>query len=578
MKKKSNKTRQQQILEKTQKKHRLQKTQREQTLRIAAAQINTLVGDVDGNATKIIAVALRAKHELHADMVIFPELVLTGYPPEDLLLRPELGARVEQALAAIKQQIKGIYVVISYPETVSANKRYSTASVIYNGKIIATYHKQKLPNYGVFDEKRYFEAGTKPCVCCIKGAQIAFTICEDLWFPEPMAQARAAGAKLMISLNASPFDMDKSLQRESIMRERAREGKMPVLYINCVGGQDELVFDGGSVLLSAAGEVMQRARFFEEDLLVSDFGVATQRRVRAPLSLSPVPSYEERIYKALVLGVRDYTNKNKFRGAIVSVSGGIDSALTLAIAVDALGKGRVETIYMPSRYSSALSKKVVQQQEKMLHTKLSVISIEPMLQEFIRGLEPEFSKLSPSPLARTACTARDTTEENIQARCRSVLLMAFSNKKNLLVLSTGNKSEMAVGYATLYGDMAGGFCVLKDVPKTLVYRLAHYRNSIGYVIPASVIKRAPSAELAPHQKDSDTLPPYPILDAILERYVENDQSVTEIVAAGFEEETVLRVADMVKRNEYKRRQSPPGVRITARAFGRDRRYPITSGF
>lgn len=564
-------------------------------LRIVGAQINPTVGDISGNAEKIIAYAIKARDELHADIIVFPELVLTGYPPDDLLLRPELYERVTKALITIKERVRNIYLVLGYPEIGAKCKhekeavpRYSSASVIYNGKTIATYHKQKLPNYGVFDEKRYFIAGSKPCVCKIKGALIAFTICEDLWFPEAMKQAHKTGAQLMVSLNASPFDMHKPMQREQTISKRAREGKMPVLYVNCVGGQDELIFDGGSMLLNKRGEVIAHADFFIEGMVTADFNVKCCSKNKTHLSvatqshltgmLPSLANIEERIYQALVLGVRDYANKNHFPGAIISVSGGIDSALTLAIAVDALGKERVETIYMPSRYSSPLSEKIVRQQTQTLGVPLAIISIEPIFKEFLQSLEMELTK--------TPRSTGDVTTENVQARCRGTLLMAFSNRKNLLVLSTGNKSEMAVGYATLYGDMAGGFCVLKDVPKTLVYRLAEYRNKIvtankrsrAKVIPTQVITRPPSAELAKRQKDSDTLPPYPVLDAILERYIEQDEALAAIVAAGFDEGVVKKVIAMVNRSEYKRRQAPPGIRITARAFGRDRRYPITSGF
>jgi len=542
-------------------------------LRVAIAQINPCVGDIISNTKKIIAISLHAQKKIKADIVAFPEMAITGYPPEDLLLRPELYIKVQAAINLIKQKVKNIYVIVGHP-IVTKNQRYNAASVIYNGKIILTYHKQELPNYGVFDEKRYFAAGTKTAFFMVKNNKIALTICEDLWCKEPMAQAKKACAKLMISINASPFDMNKPLLREQTIRQRAREGKTPIIYVNCVGGQDELVFDGGSMVISAKGELTQIADFFQETIMTVNLAA----NPKAPNQLQPQKqkinpttqttiSLEKSVYNALVLGVRDYINKNNFPGAIVSVSGGLDSALTLAIAVDAIGKERVATIYMPSCYNSKISEKIVVQQAKMLDVKLSIIAIDKIYKTFLKELSSEFKNLP-----------TDTTEENLQARCRAALLMAISNKKNLIVLSTGNKSEMSVGYATLYGDMVGGFCVLKDVPKTLVYRLSNYRNSISHVIPQSVIDRAPSAELAPNQKDTDTLPPYNVLDEILERYITLEQSLDEIVTAGLKKDVVAKVIKMVNRNEYKRRQAPPGVRITTKAFGRDRRYPITSKF
>lgn len=536
------------------------------TLKIIAAQINTTVGNIHSNTNKIIDSAIAARDKHNADIIIFPELSLTGYPPEDLLLRPEFYTRTKQALTLIKNKIKNIYLIIGFPNKVG-NDYYNSAALIYNGKIIATYNKTELPNYGVFDEKRYFRPGEKICLVKIKGVKIGISICEDLWFPKIMAKAKKGGAKLMLSLNASPFDLSKPLIREKIMVKRAREGKMPIVYVNCIGGQDELVFDGASMALNAKGEIINRAPLFLETLLTTEFTITKNNIKPIQNKVLPISNKEELAYNALVLGVRDYIEKNHFKGAIIAVSGGIDSALTLAIAVDAIGKDRVETIYMPSRYSSNLSSDAALEQTKIMGVKYHSISIEPIFQEYLKTLEPEFKGMP-----------KDTTEENLQARCRGTLLMAFSNKKNLIVLSTGNKSEMSVGYATLYGDMVGGFCVLKDVPKTLVYKLANYRNKISAVIPQSVIDRPPSAELAPDQKDTDSLPPYSVLDQILERYIELDQSEETIVKAGFEEKIVNKVIKMVNRNEYKRRQAPPGVRITPRAFGRDRRYPITSGF
>lgn len=536
-----------------------------ENLRIAIAQLNYLVGDIVGNTEKIIQHAIKARDELHADLVVFTELAITGYPPEDLLLRSEFYKDIKKALQKICRQVKGIYIILGYPGQTDEG-RYNQAALICDKKILAEYKKQMLPNYGVFDEKRYFQSGNKPCVVNIHGVNIAITICEDLWFPEPMAQAAQVSAQLMISINASPFDMYKPFLREKIMSKRAREGKMPIIYANTIGGQDELVFDGGSMVLNAKGEVAQHIGFFKEVLTAVDFKIAPHLKPIVHKTL-PIPHTEERIYQALVLGVRDYVAKNHFPGAVIGLSGGIDSALTLAIAVDALGKDRVEAVSMPSRYTQDMSIEDAKTEAKLLDTAFNIISIEPLFKACLKSLAKEFKGL-----------AEDVTEENLQARCRAILLMAISNKKGSIVLSTGNKSEMAVGYATLYGDMVGGFCVLKDVPKTMVFRLAKYRNKISPVIPERVIERPPSAELAANQLDQDSLPPYDILDAILERYVEKDESLRKIVAAGFAKEIVEKVLAMIDRNEYKRRQAPPGVKITARAFGRDRRYPITSGY
>jgi NAD+ synthase (glutamine-hydrolysing) len=536
-----------------------------ENLCIAIAQLNFLVGDVEGNTEKIIENAIKARDELKADLVVFTELALTGYPPEDLLLRPALYKRIKKAMQKIRHQVTGIYIILGYPGQ-TAEGCYNQAALIYDQKILHEYKKQCLPNYGVFDEKRYFQTGNIPCVVNIHGVNIALTICEDLWFPQPMAQAAQVSAQLMISINASPFDMYKPFVREEIMSKRAREGKMPILYVNTVGGQDELVFDGGSMVLNAKGEVTQHIDFFKEALVPIDFKIAARLKLLTYKTL-PIPHTEERIYQALVLGVRDYIKKNRFPGAVIGLSGGIDSALTLAIAVDALGKDCVEAVSMPSRYTSDISMEDAKLEADLLDVEYTIISIEPMFKAYLKSLAKEFKGLP-----------EDVTEENLQARCRAILLMAISNKKGSIVLSTGNKSETAVGYATLYGDMVGGFCVLKDVPKTMVFRLAKYRNKISKVIPKRVIERPPSAELAADQLDQDSLPTYDVLDAILERYVEKDQSLRKIVAAGFDKKIVQKVLAMVDRNEYKRRQAPPGVKITSRAFGRDRRYPITSGY
>ncbi len=535
-------------------------------LRIVMAQLNMLVGDIEGNAEKVIAAAERARDDLKADVVVFPELTLTGYPPEDLLLRPGLYTRVLAALEKVNLRVCDIDIVLGYPHA-AAGGVYNAASLLRADKKVATYHKQHLPNYSVFDEKRYFAAGSEPCVVDIKGVPVGLTICEDIWQPGSVAQACAAGARLIININASPFHIEKGREREQAVRERVAEGQVPLLYVNLVGGQDELVFDGGSFVIDSSGKITQQAPSFEEGLYLAEFHIEGEVVTPCNTECAVELSEEASAYNALVLGVRDYIEKNGFPGVVIGLSGGIDSALTLAIAVDAIGADRVEAVMMPSRYTAEISLTDARAEAEVLGVDYRVIPIEPAFKVFLDSLQGEFA-------GRDA----DTTEENIQARCRGIMLMAISNKKGKMVLTTGNKSEMAVGYATLYGDMVGGFGALKDVPKTLVFRLARYRNTLSPVIPERVISRPPSAELAADQKDSDSLPPYEILDSILEMYVEEDKCAEDIVAAGYEMETVRRVIRLVDANEYKRRQAPPGVRITRRAFGRDRRYPITSGF
>lgn len=535
------------------------------TLRIYLAQLDFLVGDIEGNAERVIAVADEARDEQSADLVLFPELNLTGYPPEDLLLRPALDRRVADALERMKQSISGIDVLLGYP-VIRDGRRLNAAGLIRDGKLAAEYHKALLPNYSVFDEKRYFEPGSEPCVFALKGVRIGVTICEDIWYAEPAARAKAAGAQLLLNLNASPFHTGKAPEREQLISKRARETGLPVVYVNLVGGQDELVFDGGSFVVDGDGQLVCRAPFFEEKGTIAEFAV--NDRLVPKCGEVNVPGEElQAIYQALVLGVRDYVRKNGFQGAVLGLSGGIDSALTLAIAVDALGADAVEIVMMPSRYTAEMSNTDAIRQANKLGVKYRTIPIEPAFNAFLEMLADEFQGLP-----------TDATEENIQARCRGIILMAISNKSGRMLLTTGNKSEMSVGYATLYGDMAGGFAPLKDVPKTVVFRLAEWRNRSGEAIPQRVIDRPPSAELRPDQKDTDSLPPYDVLDAILERYIERDQSVDEIITDGFEDQLVRRVARLVDRNEYKRRQAPPGIKITRRAFGRDRRYPITSGF
>ncbi|MFP6826485.1 MAG: NAD+ synthase [Pseudohongiellaceae bacterium] len=548
-------------------------------LRVVMAQLNLMVGDIEGNTSLVLENAERAISEFAADLIVFPELTLTAYPPEDLLLRPSLKLRIDRAIDAILQADLPIHIVLGFPESIDG-KLFNALTVLKGGSRLATYHKQCLPNYQVFDERRYFHAGAEPCVLNIAGIRLGFTICEDMWEQIPFKQARDAGADLMININASPYHIHKLEQRQALLKQRSMEGGFPIIYVNLVGGQDELVFDGASMAMSASGECHYLAPNFEaglhlvivdiQNLDSQEFAVKRCEIPRQSLAAEQSPLAS--VYHALVLGVRDYVNKNKFVGTVLGLSGGIDSALTLAIAVDALGKDRVQAVMMPFEYTSKLSLDAAADQAQRLDVEYQVIPIGRIYAAFIEALELEFSGL---PV--------DVSEQNIQARCRGVILMAISNKKQLMVLTTGNKSECAVGYSTLYGDMAGGFDVLKDVSKTLVYQLATYRNaeygSQGEeVIPQQVIDRSPSAELAPNQLDQDSLPPYEDLDRILELYIENDYSADAIVAEGYAEEVVKKVLRLVDLNEYKRRQSPVGVRLTARGFGRDRRYPITNAW
>ena len=535
-------------------------------LRLVMAQCNLLVGDIPGNAERVIEQAHRARDELGADLVVFPELTLAGYPPEDLLLRPGFQERIDAALIHIRSEVSGIHVLLGHPEH-TPDGRYNTATLLHDGRVLARCRKRNLPNYSVFDEKRYFIPGEGFAVVDVCGVPLGITICEDIWMPEPAQAAVEAGARLLVNLNASPFRIGKGDERESVVANRVEETGCPAVYVNLVGGQDELVFDGESFAMDAAARTVVRAPACEEGLFPVDFEIADGRLQPLAGEVAARAGEEESIYRALVLGVRDYIEKNGFQGAVMGLSGGIDSALTLAIAVDAIGAGRVEAVMMPSRYTAGISIEDARAEAEALGVDYREIPIEKPFNAFLAALAPAFAGTEP-----------DVTEENIQARCRCVILMALSNKQGRILLTTGNKSEMAVGYATLYGDMAGGFAPIKDVPKLMVYRLSAWRNSVAPVIPERVLERPPSAELAPDQKDEDSLPPYSILDPILEGYIEQDLSIEELVRQGFDEATVRRVAMLVDRNEYKRRQAPPGVRITRRAFGRDRRYPITSGF
>jgi NAD+ synthase (glutamine-hydrolysing) len=537
------------------------------TLNILLVQMNTLVGDFEGNTQKVIDAIESAERERAVPVVVCPELTLSGYPPEDLLLRPSIAMRVRQSLDTICAAMSGsAYAVIGYP-LFEEGALYNVAGVLHRGEIVAEYRKQCLPNYQVFDEKRYFARGEQPCVVDIEGVKVGLSICEDIWEPAPSQQAVQSGAQVLLNINSSPFHQGKRDERWETVAERARETGIPIVYVNQVGGQDELVFDGGSFAVGPDGGLAVAVPHFEEGnyWVQMDFG-AHPVSIVGP-DLSPPLNELEATWNALVLGVRDYVNKNRFPGAVLGLSGGVDSALTLAVAVEALGHERVEAVMMPFRYTSQMSVEDAAEQAKLLGVSYKVISIEAIYEAFMKSLEEEF-----------VGTVPDTTEENLQARCRGVLLMSISNKKGSLVLTTGNKSEMAVGYSTLYGDMAGGFDVLKDVPKTTVFDLCLLRNSKGPCIPQRVIDRPPSAELAPDQKDEDSLPPYEVLDQILALYVEQDYSAEAIIATGMDREQVHRVLRLVDLNEYKRRQAPIGVRITRRGFGRDRRYPITSAW
>ena len=534
-------------------------------LTIIMAQINPVVGDIDGNTQTVIDAVKQSQEQYGAQVVVFPELTLCGYPPEDLLLRPSMQQRIAAAKRILQQQDFNATVILGYPQVIHG-RRYNMAGVLEGGRWTTEYAKQKLPNYQVFDEKRYFHPGHQPCLFDLRGIPVALTICEDIWHPEPMAAARAQGAKLMFNLNASPFHQQNQAQRIALLGRRAREGAMPVIYINQVGGQDELVFDGGSFAVAASGECVAHAPLYRESLFPLTLSLAPEPVIQ-PQPI-PEPASDLRIiYDALVLGVGDYVRKNGFKRVVLGLSGGIDSALTLAIAVDALGASQVAAVMMPFTYTSELSLTDAADQARRLGVDYREIPIEPVFTAFMGALQESF-----------AGRPVDLTEQNLQARCRGVMLMAISNTTGALVLTTGNKSEMAVGYSTLYGDMAGGFDVLKDVPKTTVLQLARYRNTLGEVIPPSVITRPPSAELAPGQIDEDNLPPYEILDQILDLYIDQDYSADGIIAMGFDRDTVHRVIRLVDINEYKRRQAPVGIRISQRGFGRDRRYPITNGW
>lgn len=532
------------------------------TLRIAVAQLNCVVGDLDHNAALILDAAHRAAAQ-GADLLLTPELALCGYPPEDLLLRPDFHRACAHALARIAAEApRDLAVLVGHPHA-SGECRCNAASVIRGGRVEATYFKMRLPNYEVFDEERYFDAGTQPLVIDVKGVKVGVNICADVWEPGAAEAAAAAGAQLLAVLNASPYHLNKPVTREQVVAERVLATGIPVVYCNLVGGQDELVFDGASFALDRRGRLAWRAPHCREHFATVEFSAGDI--VAQPLP--PQTTVEQDCYEALVLGVRDYLGKNGFRSALIGLSGGVDSALTLCIAVDAIGAEHVRAVMMPSPYTAQMSLDDSRELVRNLGVRYDEVSIAPAMQTFEQMLKPLFGD-----------AAADTTEENVQARARMIMLMALSNKTGAIVLTTGNKSEMAVGYSTLYGDLAGGFAVIKDIYKTFVYRLCAWRNSQRHDIPDNILTRAPSAELRPNQTDQDSLPAYEVLDAIIQAYMERDQSPREIIAAGFAENDVKRVIGLLKRNEYKRRQAPPGVRVTERGFGKDWRYPITNRY
>jgi NAD+ synthase (glutamine-hydrolysing) len=529
-------------------------------MKIAVAQINTTVGDFEGNAAKVRK-AVDAARAAGARLVVAPEMSLSGYPAEDLWLRDDFCDRCLAEVMKLAAYCLDIAVIVGYPHR-EGRTRYNAAALLRGGRMERFYCKQRLPNYKVFDEKRYFEVGNTPCVFDLEGRKIAITICEDLWFPEPAAQAKAAGAQLLVSINASPFHRAQQAERYQRMGARVKETKLPLLYVHGVGGQDEIVFDGASFALAGSGMLTYQGETFREAIDIVDWEGDSISGPRAP----PLTE-EELIYRALMTGTADYVNKNRFPGVLLGLSGGIDSALVLAVCVDALGPEHVHAVMMPSRYTAPMSVEDAREMARIHGVHYTEIPIQPIFDAFASQLAPTFEGMEP-----------DKTEENLQSRIRGTLLMALSNKLGAMVVTAGNKSEMATGYATLYGDMAGGFAVIKDIVKTLVYRIAYWRNTKSVVIPQRVIDRAPSAELAEGQTDQDLLPPYELVDAVVERYMERDLSAEQIASAGFDLATVRQVVRMIQANEYKRRQAPPGVRITPRSFGKDWRYPITSGF
>ncbi|WP_404416405.1 NAD+ synthase [Marinospirillum sp.] len=532
-------------------------------LRIYSAQINPIVGDFAGNTQKIIAAAQKAR-EQQSDLLITPEMVLTGYPPEDLLFRPALQQRVQEQLDFLAAEVTDITLVVGYP-IIHEGQVFNAAGVLHQGQWIAEYHKACLPNDQVFDEKRYFTAGQQPVVVEIQGIKLGLLICEDLWHSGPAQASVEAGAETLLVLNASPWHQGKHLERVELARQRVQPLQVPLIYCNVIGGQDELLFDGASFAVNSQGELLASAPALQEAGLITELETTSAGVDLLPSERATWPEALPYLYAALVLGLQDYVNKSGFKGVVLGMSGGIDSALSAAIAVDALGKERVTGVMLPYHYTSSMSLEDAEEEARLLDIDYQVYPIAPMVDSFMTSLEQTF-----------AGTQRDTTEENLQARCRGTLLMALSNKLGLMVLSTGNKSEVAVGYCTLYGDMVGGYNAIKDVYKTLVFQLAEWRNQQGRVIPQRIIDRPPSAELAPDQKDEDSLPPYSVLDKLLEGYIELDKSAADLLAEGFSEEDIRRVIGLVDRNEYKRYQAAPGTRVTFRGFGKDRRYPLVN--
>ncbi|MBC7327065.1 NAD+ synthase [bacterium] len=552
-------------------------------MRLALAQINPCVGDLKGNCSKILEYIALAK-EKGADIVAFPELSLIGYPPEDLLLIPKFIEENKQKLEDLSKSVDEILTIVGFVDKIRG-KIFNAAALIYLGKLCGVYHKMLLPNYGVFDEKRYFSPGSAPSLFNFGNLSFGIAICEDIWHKSgPLSKQAKMGAKLSITLNASPYHIGKIKERLEVARNQARDNGIFIAYVNLVGGQDELIFDGQSFIVDDRGELVAKALAFEEDLLLWDIpkklmSNSTENGVIIPYhregkNKPPLAKWEakeldveEEIYSALLLGIKDYVKKNGFQKVVLGLSGGIDSSLTAVLAADALGRENVIALYMPSRYSSQESYEDARQLAQNLGIQFIVIPIDKLYQAYLSLLSPYFENKEP-----------DITEENLQARIRGNILMAFSNKFGWLVLTTGNKSELSTGYATLYGDMAGGFAPLKDVPKTLVYKLAKYRNRLKEVIPMRIFTKEPSAELKPNQKDSDTLPPYEILDPIIKLYVEENKDFEEIIALGYDSELVKKVLEMIDRSEYKRRQAPPGLKVTKRAFGKDRRMPITNKY
>ena len=534
-------------------------------IRIALAQFDFPVGAIEENAQRVVDLAARARDELGARLIVFPELAISGYLAEDLFLRPSFIRTCEQYLAEVAARVRGIDVVVGHPLAVG-ERLFNALSWIRDGDVLVRYRKQALPNYTVFDEKRYFDAGDQVATVELDGVRFAPLICEDIWEPQPAERALEVGADALLVINASPFNPRNRADRHAVVALRAKQHDVPIAYVNVVAGQDDLIFDGGAFVADRDGTLQAPAPAFEDHLLALDYDIAARRYV--PIDWpAPERSDDARVYNGLVRGVRDYVRKNRFPGVLLGLSGGVDSALTLALAVDALGPKAVTAVMMPTRFTSQLSLDEAAAQAHQLGVNYHVAPIEDAFNAMTTTLAPLFAGRAP-----------DVTEENLQARIRGMILMALSNKFGAMVLSTGNKSEMACGYATLYGDMCGGYAPLKDVYKTEVWDLCRYRNAISPAIPEVVITRPPSAELRENQKDQDSLPPYELLDEILKRYIELDRSRAEIIAEGFDEATVQRVVRMVLRNEYKRRQAAPGPRITQRAFGRDRRYPITTGW